>query len=271
MGDSQQPDVDDAEVGPVPISPAPTYTYILLGSIAAVFAAQLIFGDALSTLSLSNLFGDDRSAVAAGFVKPYFVNYHQYWRILTGAAVHGGVLHVVMNGYALLVLGRVCEMLSNRAHLAIVFVLACIGGGLLSLYFLPDGVSVGASGGIVGVMGYITIYAFRRKRFISSQFRRSLLINIAFLAIFGLVLINVVDNYGHLGGLLIGMIYGLIQIPSDEHVDPRLAPPAIGAFGVAAMGLFIASCVLSMILIFDFRNAVIPQSFDAASQSSPAR
>jgi membrane associated rhomboid family serine protease len=176
-----------------------------------------------------------------------------------------------MNGYALLVLGRVCELLSNRAHLAIVFVLACIGGGLLSLYFLPDSVSVGASGGIVGVMGYITIYAFRRKRFISSQFRRNLLINIAFLAVFGLVLINVVDNYGHLGGLLAGMLYGLIQVPSDERVDPRMAHPAMKAFGGAALGLFIAACVLSIILIFGFRNAVIPQSFDAASQSSPTR
>lgn len=271
MDESQQPDVEDAEVSPVVTSPAPTYTYILLGSIAAVFVAQLIFGDALSTLSPANLFGDERSAVAAGFVKPYFVNYHQYWRILTGAAVHGGVLHVVMNGYALLVLGRVCEMLSNRAHLAIVFVLACVGGGLLSLLCLPDGVSVGASGGIVGVMGYITIYAFRRKRFISAQFRRSLLINLAFLAVFGLVLINVVDNYGHLGGLVAGMIYGLIQIPSDERVDPRVANPATKAFGVAALGLYIAACVLSIILIFGFRNTVIPQSFDAASQSSPAR
>ena len=128
-----------------------------------------------------------------------------------------------MNGYALLLFGRLVEMLSNRAHLAIVFLLACIGGGLLSLYFIPDGVSVGASGGIVGLLGYITVYAFRRRKFISPEFRKSLLVNIGFLFFFGLVLINVVDNYGHLGGLIVGIVYGVIQIPSDEYKDPRVA------------------------------------------------
>ena len=258
MEDSQQPNFAESQSSAPGISPQPLYTYILLGSIAAVFLAQLLFGDALGTVSLSNIVGDDRSAIAAGFVKPYFVKYHEYWRILTGAAVHGGVLHVVMNGYALLMFGRLCEILSNRANLAIVFVLSCIGGGLLSLYFLPESVSVGASGGIVGLLGYLTIYAFRRRQFISPQFRKSLLINIGFLAIFGLVLFNVVDNYGHLGGLVTGMVYGLVQIPSDEHIDPREAYAATKTFGVAALALFITACVLSIFLIFGFRHSVIP-------------
>ncbi|MGH9821097.1 MAG: rhomboid family intramembrane serine protease [Pyrinomonadaceae bacterium] len=271
MNNTQQPESHEVEQEAKVISSAPIYTYILLGSIAAVFVAQLLFGDALSTLSFSNLVGDNRSAIAAGFVKPYFVNYHEYWRILTGAAVHGGVLHVAMNGYALLMLGRICELLSNRAHLALVFLLSCIGGGLLSLYFLPDSVSVGASGGIVGVLGYITIYAFRRRRFISPQFRKSLLINLGFLVVFGLVLFNVVDNYGHLGGLIVGVAYGLIQIPSNEYVDPRASRPVTKAFGIAALGVFMAACLLSICLIFSFRNTVIPESLNAASPSSPTR
>ena len=252
-------------------SPTPTYTYILIGSIAAVFVAQLFFGDALSTISISALAGDNRSALAAGFVKPLFLEYHQYWRILTGAAVHGGLLHVVMNCYAFLMLGRVVEQLSNRAHLAIVFLLACVGGGLLSLYFLPDSISVGASGGIVGLLGYLTVYSFRRRKFISPEFRKNLVFNIGFLLVFGLVLFNVVDNYGHLGGLITGGVYGLLQIPSNEYVDPRKAGPVTRSLGVAAVGIFVATCLLSIVLIFDFRNAVIPELSDAPSQSSPTR
>jgi membrane associated rhomboid family serine protease len=271
MEDFEQ--AEETEAGP-PVEtapPAPVYTYILIGSIAAVFLAQLFFGDALSTLSLSALAGDERSAIAAGFVKPYFLNNHEYWRILTGAAVHGGLLHVVMNCYAFLMFGRLCETLSNRAHLAIVFLLAAIGGGLLSLYFLPDAVSVGASGGIVGLLGYITVYAFRRRRFISPQFRKSLLINIGFLFVFGLILFNVVDNYGHLGGLITGVVYGLIQIPSNEYVDPRQAHPITKIFGVAAVGVFVATCLLSILLIFNFRNVRLPESLDAPSSNTPAR
>jgi hypothetical protein len=146
-----------------------------------------------------------------------------------------------------------------------------IGGGLLSLYFLPDAVSVGASGGIVGLLGYITVYAFRRRRFISPQFRKSLLINIGFLFVFGLILFNVVDNYGHLGGLITGAVYGLIQIPSNEYVDPRQAHPITKIFGAAAVGIFVATCLLSILLIFNFRNTRLPESLDATSSNTPAR
>lgn len=279
MDDLEQPETEVEQPSPVE-SPTPIYTYILIGSIAAVFVAQLLFGDAFRSIlratSVGDLLGavvagDNRSAFAAGFVKPFFLRYHEYWRILTGAAVHGGILHVVMNCYAFLLFGRLVELLSNRAHLAIVFLSSCIGGGLLSLYFLPDGVSVGASGGIVGLLGYITVYAFRRHQFISPQFRKSLVINIGFLFIFGLILFDVVDNYGHLGGLITGAVYGFIQIPSNEYVDPRKAYPVTKVLGVAALGLFIAACFLSILLIFDYRNAVVPELPDAPGQSSPTR
>jgi membrane associated rhomboid family serine protease len=259
----------EPEVPPGP--PRPVYTYVLIGSIIAVFIAQILFGDALGTLSPTVLAGDERSAIAAGFVKQYFTRYHEYWRILTGAAVHGSLLHVAMNSYAFLMFGRLVEMLSNRAHLALVFLLSCIGGGLLSLYFLPGIPSVGASGGIVGLLGYVTVYAFRRRRFIAPEFRRSLLINIGFLFVFGLVLFNVVDNYGHLGGLITGVAYGAVQIPSNEYVDPRQARPITRAAGALAVGIFVAACILSIILIFDFRNARLPESLDAPSSSSSAR
>ena len=253
------------------ITSAPIYTYILIVSIGAVFVAQVLFGDLFRERSESILSGDMRSALAAGFVKPYFLRGHEYWRILTGASVHGGLLHVVMNCYAFLMFGRLVELLSNRAHLAIVFLLSCIGGGLLSLYFVPNGISVGASGGIVGLLGYITVYAFRRRRFISAEFRKSLLINIGFLFVFGLVLFNVVDNYGHLGGLIAGAFYGLVQIPSNEYVDPRAARPVTRIIGFAALGVFVASCLLSIVLIFGYRNTVLPEYLDAARSSTSTR
>jgi membrane associated rhomboid family serine protease len=252
---SVEPEVPDL-AQPEPIAaPRPVYTYVLLGSLIAVFIAQIIFGGGLT----SALVGDEFSALAAGFVKQYFVERHEYWRILTGATVHGGIVHILMNGYALLMFGRLFEMLASRAHMAIVFLLSCICGGLLSLYFLPDGVSVGASGGIVGLLGYITVYAFRRRKFISYEFRKSLVINIAFLFFFGLVLFNVVDNFGHLGGLIAGVVYGFIQIPSDEYVDPRAASTAAKYIGEASLLIFVAAGVLSIFLIASFKLVAFPR------------
>lgn len=212
------------------------YTYILIGSIIAVAIAQFAVGLELSV---------DR----AGFVKPAFINDHEYWRILTGATEHGGLMHVFMNCYALYNFGRIFESLSNRAHLAIVFLLSVVGGGILSLIFVPDGTSVGASGGIVGLIGYLAVYTFRRREFISPAFRKDLLVNIGFILIFGLILFQVVDNFGHIGGLLTGTAYGFLQISGDPYVDPREAGSGAALAGVTALSVYIASCVLSVFLI----------------------
>jgi membrane associated rhomboid family serine protease len=140
-------------------------------------------------------------------------------------------------------------MLSNRAHLAIVFLLSAIGGGLLSLAFQPDAISVGASGGIVGLVSYLAVYSFKRRDFITPQFRRSLLTNIGFILIFGLVLYQVVDNWGHIGGLITGAIYGLVQISSNAYSDPREASLPVEYAGVVALGIYLAACAFSVLVI----------------------
>jgi len=230
----QEPEAEHPAAGQPLIQPV--YTYILVGSIVAVAITQIAAGF-------------DPSIMSAGFVKPAFLMRHEYWRILTGAATHGSIPHVLMNCFAFFSFGRIFEVLTNRAHLAIVFLLSAIGGGILSLIFVPDGISVGASGGIVGLIGYMVVYAFRRKRFISPEFRKNLLINIGFIIIFGLVLFQVVDNFGHIGGLVTGVIYGLLQVPSDDYVDPRAAGTAVEFAGLAAVGIYVATCAFSILLI----------------------
>ena len=243
---------DETELGPdepgavsIPF-PIPFYTYTLLGCIGAVFITQFL------TSKDPEFFTIDRfSAFYAGFDKQAFLKENEYWRILTGATVHSGILHVLMNSYALYSFGRLIELLSNRAHLAIVFILSALGGGLLSLLFNPDVTSVGASGGIVGFLSYLAVYAFKRRQFISPEFRRSLLVNIGFILVFGLVLYNVVDNFGHIGGLIVGAIYALVQVPTDEYVDPRMAGRAVRILGVASLAVYILSSLLTILLLIN--------------------
>lgn len=214
----------------------PVYTIILITGIAAVAITQFATGL-------------DASILNAGFVKQAFLRNHEYWRIMTGATTHGSVAHVLMNCYAFYSFGRIFEMLTNRAHLALVFLLSALGGGVLSLIFMPVGISVGASGGIVGLIGYLLIYAFRRRQFISPAFRKNLLINIGFILVFGIVLYQTIDNFGHIGGFITGVLYGLIQIPADPTVDPRDAATPVEFAGIAAVGAYLAGCLFSILLI----------------------
>lgn len=216
----------------------PYYSYVLVAGLIVVTLSQFWAGL-------------DASISIAGFVKPNFLSKSQYWRILTGGVLHGGILHLYFNGQALYGFGSLIESLSNRAHLALVFLSAIIGGGLVSLIFLPAGTSVGASGGIMGLIGYLAIYGYRRKRQLPPDFLKSMLINVGFIAAFGIVAYQIVDNFGHLGGVLTGAVYGFVQIPKDLHKDPRPVGAITKIFGLIALGIFILTCVLSILLILN--------------------
>ena len=196
----------------------PYYSAILIACLAAVALSQVTVDGTDSIL-----FGGALSGRIAGFLKPAFMQ-GEYWRILTGASLHGGLIHLAFNCYALYVLGRLIETLSNRAHLAIVFLLSAIGGNILSLIFMPSDVpSVGASGGIIGFLGYLAVY--------------------------GYALRDSIDNFAHLGGLLTGAIYGFFQISGNVYEDPRKIKGVTEIAGLIALGTFIAVCGFSILLL----------------------
>jgi membrane associated rhomboid family serine protease len=216
----------------------PYYTYILLGCIGVVLLAQMSVGF-------------DESRLLAGLEKEGFFQRGQYWRILTSAAMHGGLLHIYFNGQALYGIGGLIEYISNRAHLAIVFLLAAIGGGLASVFLSPFGNSVGASGGIMGLIGYLAIYGYRRKQQLPPDFMRSILINLAFIAGIGIVGYQFIDNSAHLGGFLTGAIYGFIQIPGDLKTNPRESGQIATVAGMISLVAFGAASLLAILRIID--------------------
>ena len=187
--------------------------------------------------------------MAAGFVREEIESNGQYWRLLTVGALHGGTLHILLNGNALYGLGGLVEYLSNRAHLSIVFVLSIIGGSLCSLYFGPFPYAVGASGGILGIFGYLLIYAYRRREQLPRDFLKNLLINVAFIAGFGIIAYQLVDNFAHVGGFLVGAIYAFIQVPRDLSADPRRTNSVINILGIIAIAIYIAEAAFAIFRI----------------------
>ena len=150
-------------------------------------------------------------------------------------------------------------MLSNRVHLFIIFLLAGITGGILSVIFLPEGVSVGASGGILGFLGYLTIYALKRRKLLPGYFLNNLLINIGLVTFFGLFVIRNTDNFAHLGGFLAGFIYGLIQIPGDLYQDPRQPGKIARIAGIAALSIFLLVCLSTMMILLEIIKIPLPE------------
>lgn len=219
----------------------PFYSYLILGCIVTVFVFQIVVG--------SDENGFLKSIDIAGLVKPDVWEKGEYWRILTSGFLHGGLLHIYFNSQAFYGFGSLIEAVSHRARLAIIFLLAIIGGGLCSMIFLPEGRSVGASGGIMGLIGYLAIYGYRRKRQLPSDFLRNMLVNIGFVAAFGLVAYQIIDNFAHFGGLLVGVIYGFFTIPRDLSKNPREVSALTEGVGMIAMGIIVFFSILTILLI----------------------
>jgi len=188
-------------------------------------------------------------------MKRVFFSQGQYWRILTGIVLHGImfnsiVVHVFFNSLGLFALGKRFEFLSNKAHLAIVFLLSGIGSGLLSFLFLPYARSVGASGAILGLLGYLTVYGYKRRQSLPNSFLRNILFSIGVMVFIGIVVPRI-DNFEHLGGFLTGAMYGLIQVSSNLYKDPSEAGKTTNLMGTVTLWVLILTSLFSILLVFE--------------------
>jgi len=129
-------------------------------------------------------------------------NNHEYWRLLTVALTHGGIMHLFFNMYALLVLGNSIESAIGRNKFLLIFLISQIGASLTSIYFSAfNTVSVGASGAIFGLFGAMAVLS---KKFGFEDKSIYVIIGINFAI--GFILPGI-DWRAHLGGLITGFVF----------------------------------------------------------------
>ena len=128
-------------------------------------------------------------------------NNHEYWRLLTVALTHGGIMHLFFNMYALLILGNSLERAIGQKKFLAIFLISQIGASLASIYFSAfNVVSVGASGAIFGLFGALIVVS---KRYGLDTKQTYVIIGINFAIGF---IFPGIDWRAHLGGLIAGFI-----------------------------------------------------------------
>jgi len=201
---------------------APTIQNLCIALIA-LGSMQLIIDD-------SSPFKMPASLDSAGLLKSEVRN-GEYWRLITGTLLHGGSAHLFMNCFALFLLGRFVVQLTNGPMASLVLFLSALGGSLASLVFMPDIPTVGFSGAILGLFGFLVALGRRRPSVIPRNFRRLLFADLIFITLVGLALFQIIDNAAHLGGLLTGGLIGFAAISrhgSEFPVAPRAGVNALG-------------------------------------------
>jgi rhomboid protease GluP len=231
-----------------------TLTQIIFGANVMVFIAMVI----ASGPSL-DFTGQVELHFGANF-GPYTLS-GQWWRLVTYMFLHSGVMHIAFNMWCLWDLGRLCESLYGRWTFAAIYLITGISGGLASVAWNPEVLSVGASGAIFGLAGALAasfyLGEFSIPKVAIQGTLRSLLFFIGFNVVFG-AMIPGIDNACHGGGLVSGLILGaLIARIAPQHDSPR----RVGVLVVVALAVVLAAFGVQRWRGSDlhFRSAIVAQ------------
>lgn len=133
----------------------------------------------------------------------------EVWRLFTAAFLHGGILHLACNMYSLYAVGTQVERIYGKVKYIIIYILSALGASVLSYLLAPRSLSVGASGAIFGVLGAILVFVIKEKNKLSKGALGNILSVIALNLYIGFTIPNI-DNYAHIGGLIVGIIISII-------------------------------------------------------------
>ena len=189
----------------------PVVSKYLIGICVGAYLFTILNG---GIIFAANRFGMIPFAIADG----------EWWRLLSAAFLHGGLLHLAFNMYALYWLGPQLERVLGHSRFLAVYLLAALGGNVASYYFSEiSTVSVGASGAIFGLMT-ATIVIGRELRADVSQLMTLLILNV----VIGFMS-SAIDWRAHLGGAAVGALAGFLQI--QRRPEPRV----VGMVAIAAV------------------------------------
>lgn len=132
----------------------------------------------------------------------------EWWRLITAIFLHGSLLHFFFNSYVLLQLGPIVEGIFGTARFWVIYLCCGIAGSMLSQLLRPVN-TVGASGAIMGLMGLLLIYGWRRGGALGESLKASMLRFAVYIIIFSL-LVRGIDHFNHAGGFACGALLALI-------------------------------------------------------------
>lgn len=190
------------------------------------------------------LFHNWDGTAAAGLVKDQYLH-GQWWRLFTAPFLHGNVVHFLMNASALAYLGKRMEVFARWPHLPLVFLFAASIGGEASARFI-QAPSVGASGGLMGWLGFLLVFESLHSRLVPSPAKRRLLAGVLLTALIGLIGYRFIDNAAHLGGLCAGALYALIVFPKSPSPKRPVSTLTDLIAGSSAMAILILSALLAV-------------------------
>lgn len=215
----------------------PIVTKVLIGLNVAAYLVMLALGKEAMQAAGPVFEQGATFGGAAGFGG---VADGEWYRLVTGAFLHSGLLHLGFNMYLLWLLGQSLEPALGRARFLLLYFASLLGGAFGVMLLSPTAMTVGASGAVFGLMGAMVVLQYRAGQ---NPWRSGIL---------GLVLLNLAITFmvpgisigGHLGGLLVGGVSALGISVSSSTRKPVPTVAHISGLLVLCAGLVAASVLV---------------------------
>jgi len=184
----------------------------------------VVIGIAFATELARGAIGNDAALLSLGALPDSGQLSGQYWRFLTFGFLHANLTHVVANVALLIWVGRVVERRVGTVGVLLLFASASIVGGVcifLKHVLVPSaGTSLGASGGVFGLLGAALVLVSRAP---PANPRVSRWLWFTLLGGAAVSFLPGVSMLGHVAGLLVG-VSGAFFIPLSQPPSQRELP-----------------------------------------------
>lgn len=170
----------------------PMITYWLVAINIILYVVPVLFGQYNALINNYSVWGP---GIRGG----------EYYRLFTGIFLHGSILHLLFNCYALYIIGSQIENFLGRFKFLFIYLVSGISGALFSIIFGGNTASIGASGAIFGLMGSLVYFGYHYRVYLGNVIKSQIIPLIIFNLFLGFVLSGV-DNFAHIGGLIGGTL-----------------------------------------------------------------
>lgn len=174
----------------------------------ALISVNVIMYIITAILSGDIIDSDIRVLIFLGAKVNELISSGEYYRLITAMFLHGGLMHLLLNMYALNALGPFIEKVYGSAKYVIIYFVAGIVSSIFS-YMFSEGVSIGASGAIFGLFGSVLIFSLKMKDRVGNGMLKNIVSVIGINIFIGISMPNI-DNLAHLGGLIGGIFISLM-------------------------------------------------------------
>jgi rhomboid protease GluP len=181
-----------------------SFSYVLIALSIIFFGLQNI---------TEWLFGYDLLLLYGAKINQFILQ-GEIWRFLTPVFLHGSILHLSFNMYALYSIGPSLERKYGGTSFILLYAISAVFGNVFS-FLCSSYISLGASTAIFGLIAAQGVYIYKNRYLLGSA-AKPLLTNVLFLIAVNLFLglSPGIDNWGHLGGLVGGFLYAWFAGPS---------------------------------------------------------